>query len=133
MELGGSDAYLVLEDANLEATDLATLGRLQNNGKRIAAKRFVVLDEIYDAFYRFTPKNESCKMGEPTDETSYYGPMARVDLRDELHEQVLKTVAQGGSLSLEDIFLIKMVLIIQPLSLLIYNGMEGFDNDYLVQ
>jgi hypothetical protein len=46
--------------------------------------------------------------------------MARVDLRDELHEQVLKTVA-GGSLSLEDIFLIKMVLIIQPLSLLIYN------------
>jgi succinate-semialdehyde dehydrogenase/glutarate-semialdehyde dehydrogenase len=43
-------------------------------------------------------------MGEPTDETSYYGPMARVDLRDELHEQVLKTVAQGGKLILEDIF-----------------------------
>jgi succinate-semialdehyde dehydrogenase/glutarate-semialdehyde dehydrogenase len=37
---------------------------------------FVILDEIYDAFYRFTLKNESCKMGEPTDETSYYGPMA---------------------------------------------------------
>jgi succinate-semialdehyde dehydrogenase/glutarate-semialdehyde dehydrogenase len=71
-------------------------------------------------FNRFT-KNESCKMGEPTDETSYYGPMARVDLRDELHEQVLKTVAQGGKLILEDIFSIKMVLIIQPLSLLIYN------------
>jgi succinate-semialdehyde dehydrogenase/glutarate-semialdehyde dehydrogenase len=49
--------HLVLEDANLEATDLATLGRLQNNGQTcIAAKRFIVLDEIYDAFYRFTPK-----------------------------------------------------------------------------
>jgi succinate-semialdehyde dehydrogenase/glutarate-semialdehyde dehydrogenase len=50
-------------------------------------------------FSLYTTKNESCKMGEPTDETSYYGPMARVDLRDELHEQVLKTVAQGGKLS----------------------------------
>jgi hypothetical protein len=59
-------------------------------------------------------------MGEPTDETSYYGPMARVDLRDELHEQVLKTVAQGGKLILEDIFPIKMVLIIHTI-LLIYN------------
>jgi succinate-semialdehyde dehydrogenase/glutarate-semialdehyde dehydrogenase len=51
---------------------------------------------IYDAFYPFI----AAKMGEPTDETSYYGPMARVDLRDELHEQVLKTVAQGGKLIL---------------------------------
>jgi succinate-semialdehyde dehydrogenase/glutarate-semialdehyde dehydrogenase len=49
--------HIFLEDANLEEADLATLGRLQNNGQTcIAAKRFVVLDEIYDAFYRFTPK-----------------------------------------------------------------------------
>jgi succinate-semialdehyde dehydrogenase/glutarate-semialdehyde dehydrogenase len=67
----------------------------------IAAKRFIVLDEIYDAFLSlYTQKMKAAKMGEPTDETSYYGPMARVDLRDELHEQVLKTVAQGGKLSL---------------------------------
>jgi succinate-semialdehyde dehydrogenase/glutarate-semialdehyde dehydrogenase len=82
-----------------EATDLATLGyRTKQWQTCIAAKRFIVLDYIY-----FTPKKVQ-KMGEPTDETSYYGPMARVDLRDELHEQVLKTVAQGGKLILEDIF-----------------------------
>jgi succinate-semialdehyde dehydrogenase/glutarate-semialdehyde dehydrogenase len=83
-----------------EATDFSNTRKVTKQWQTcIAAKRFVVL-EIYDAFYRFTPKKKAAKMGEPTDETSYYGPMARVDLRDELHEQVLKTVAQGGKLIL---------------------------------
>ncbi|MBC5838289.1 NAD-dependent succinate-semialdehyde dehydrogenase [Flavobacterium muglaense] len=103
MELGGSDAYIVLDDVDLEkATTLATLGRLQNNGQTcIAAKRFVVLDAIYDEFLAlFTKKMKAAKMGAPTDTDSYYGPMARIDLRDELHEQVLKTISQGGKLVL---------------------------------
>jgi succinate-semialdehyde dehydrogenase/glutarate-semialdehyde dehydrogenase len=101
LELGGSDAYVILDDADLEkATDFATLGRLQNNGQTcIAAKRFVVLDAIYDEFLElYTEKMEAAKMGAPTDESTYYGPMARVDLRDEIHEQVNKTLSQGGRL-----------------------------------
>src|SRR5690606_27815796 len=99
LELGGSVAYIVLDDADLEeATDLAVLGRLQNNGQTcIAAKRFIVLDAIYDTFLKmFTTKMRNAKMGDPMDESTYYGPMARVDLRDEIHEQVIKTIAQGG-------------------------------------
>jgi len=101
MELGGSDAYVVLDDVDLEeATEMATFGRLQNNGQTcIAAKRFVVLDKIYDDFLElFKKKMEAAKMGAPTDEDTYYGPMARVDLRDEIHEQVNKTISQGGRL-----------------------------------
>ncbi|APZ46574.1 succinate-semialdehyde dehydrogenase [Polaribacter reichenbachii] len=101
LELGGSDAYIVLEDVDLEkATDLATKGRLQNNGQTcIAAKRFIVLEEIYDDFLKlFTQKMKAAKMDEPTNEEAYYGPMARIDLRNEIHEQVEKTIQQGGKL-----------------------------------
>lgn len=101
MELGGSDAYIILEDADIDkAAEMATLGRLQNNGQTcIAAKRFIVVEEIYDAFLeKFTQKMSAAKMGDPTDATTFYGPMARVDLRDELHEQVKKTIKQGGRL-----------------------------------
>lgn len=103
LELGGSDAYIILEDVDLEkATDLATYGRLQNNGQTcIAAKRFIVLEEIYDDFLKmFTKKMAAAKMGEPKNEDTYYGPMARVDLRNEIHMQVEKTVKQGGKLIL---------------------------------
>ncbi|WP_165732970.1 NAD-dependent succinate-semialdehyde dehydrogenase [Polaribacter sp. 20A6] len=103
LELGGSDAYIVLEDVDLEkATDMATFGRLQNNGQTcIAAKRFIVLEEIYDDFLKlFTKKMKAAKMGAPTDEDVYYGPLARIDLRNEIHEQVEKTVQQGGKLIL---------------------------------
>lgn len=101
LELGGSDAYIILEDADLDkATDLATYGRLQNNGQTcIAAKRFIVLDTIYDDFLKlFTEKMRNAKIGQPTDEDTYYGPLARVDLRNELHDQVIKTINQGGKL-----------------------------------
>ena len=101
MELGGSDAYIILDDADIDmAAEMATLGRLQNNGQTcIAAKRFVVLDAVYEAFLAaFTTKMRAAKMGDPMDATTYYGPMARVDLRDELHEQVKKTIKQGGRL-----------------------------------
>src|SRR5690606_29764260 len=101
MELGGSDAYLILDDADLEeATTLSTFGRLQNNGQTcIAAKRFIVLDAVYEKFLDlFSKKMEAALMGDPMEESSYYGPMARVDLRDELHEQVEKSISQGARL-----------------------------------
>lgn len=101
MELGGSDAYIILEDADLEeATSLATFGRLQNNGQTcIASKRFIVLDAVYDQFLeRFSKKMKDAKMGDPMDESTYYGPLARVDLREELHQQVQKSVSQGAKL-----------------------------------
>lgn len=133
LELGGSDAYIILDDADLEAAaELATFGRLQNNGQTcIAAKRFIVLESIYDKFLElFTTKMRNAKMGDPMDETSYYGPMARFDLRDELHEQVLKTVLQGGRLILggeihegKGAYYSATILVdVQP-------GMEAFDNE----
>ncbi|WP_439131013.1 NAD-dependent succinate-semialdehyde dehydrogenase [Polaribacter sp.] len=103
LELGGSDAYIILEDVDLEkVTDLALYGRLQNNGQTcIAAKRFIVLEKIYDDFLTlFTKKMKNAKMGNPTEKDSYYGPLARVDLRDELHQQVQKTIEEGGKLIL---------------------------------
>ncbi|MBP0902372.1 NAD-dependent succinate-semialdehyde dehydrogenase [Mariniflexile gromovii] len=103
LELGGSDAYIIMADADLEmATDLATQGRLQNNGQTcIAAKRFIVLDAIYDDFLKlFTEKMKRAKMGDPTHKDTLYGPLARLDLREELHQQVEKTIAQGGTLVL---------------------------------
>ncbi|OSY87584.1 succinate-semialdehyde dehydrogenase [Tenacibaculum holothuriorum] len=133
LELGGSDAYVILDDADLEqATDLATFGRLQNNGQTcVAAKRFVVLDAIYDQFLKlYTEKMEAAKMGDPTDESTYYGPMARLDLRDEIHEQVNKTISQGGKLVLggnvpegEGAYYPATILAdLKP-------GMEAFDNE----
>jgi succinate-semialdehyde dehydrogenase/glutarate-semialdehyde dehydrogenase len=133
MELGGSDAYIILEDVDLEkVTDLATFGRLQNNGQTcIAAKRFIVHDAIYDAFLAlFIQKMKAAKMGDPTSADSYYGPMARLDLRDELHAQVLKTVEQGGRLVLggiipegEGAYYPATILVdLEP-------GMEAFDNE----
>jgi succinate-semialdehyde dehydrogenase/glutarate-semialdehyde dehydrogenase len=101
LELGGSDAYIILDDVDLEtATELALFGRLQNNGQTcIAAKRLVVLDGLYDRFLeRFSEKMTGARMGDPLEETSYYGPLARIDLRDLLHRQVQKTIDQGGRL-----------------------------------
>lgn len=101
MELGGSDAYIVLEDVNMDkAVELSVLARLQNNGQTcIAAKRFIVLENIYDVFVeKFTAAMQAKKMGDPFDENTFYGPLARIDLRDDLHQQVLKTVEQGAML-----------------------------------
>lgn len=133
LELGGSDAYIILDDANIEdAAEMATYGRLQNNGQTcIAAKRFIVLDSIYEEFLEvFTKKMKAAKMGVPTDESTYYGPMARVDLRDEIHEQVMKTISQGGRLVLGG-ELPERDGAFYPASILadLEPGMEAFDNE----
>ncbi|XVH31531.1 NAD-dependent succinate-semialdehyde dehydrogenase [Haloferacaceae archaeon DSL9] len=100
LELGGSDPFVVLEDAPLEETvDKAVYGRMQNNGQScIAAKRFIVVDEIYDDFVDdFVEEMESLTIGDPSDEETDLGPQAREDLMDELHEQVEASVDAGAA------------------------------------
>lgn len=99
LELGGSDAYVILGDADLDiAVEIAVLGRLVNSGQScIAAKRFVVVKSVYKEFVtRFTEQMKEATYGDPMDENSRIGPMARADLRDQLHEQVLKSIGKGA-------------------------------------
>ncbi|QGN38227.1 succinate-semialdehyde dehydrogenase [Klebsiella oxytoca] len=103
LELGGSDPFIVLNDADLdEAVKAAVIGRYQNTGQVCAAaKRFIVEAGIADAFtHKFVAAVAALKMGDPRDEQNYIGPMARFDLRDELHEQVLATLKEGATLLL---------------------------------
>ena len=99
LELGGSDAFIVLEDADLELTvQGAVTSRYLNSGQScIAAKRFIVVDAIADEFVaRFKAGVDALKAGDPLLAETTLGPMARVDLRDELHKQVQDTVAAGA-------------------------------------
>ncbi len=99
LELGGSDPFIVLHDADLElAANMALASRFLNCGQScIAAKRFIVVPQIADAFLReFKIKVEALKVGDPTDDATQIGPMARLDLRDGLHRQVADSIAQGA-------------------------------------
>lgn len=133
LELGGSDAYLILEDADLDkASDLALQGRLQNAGQAcIAAKRFVVLEKVYDEFLEiYTKKMKNAVMGDPLDEKSYYGPMAKEDLRNELHNQVQKSIDQGAKLILGG-YIPDLSGAYYPATILsdVLPGMEAFENE----
>ena len=99
LELGSNDAYLVLADADIDkAVQVCVMGRIYNNGETcVAAKRFIVVDEIYDQFRdAYVEKMMALKAGDPTDDNSDIGPLARKDLRDDLHEQVEKSIAKGA-------------------------------------
>lgn len=99
LELGSNDAYVVLDDADLDlAVKTCVAGRIYNNGETcVAAKRFIVTEKNYDAFVeRFTEKMKAIATGAPTDENTKLGPMARTDLRDTLAEQVEESVAKGA-------------------------------------
>ncbi|MFY1668310.1 aldehyde dehydrogenase family protein [Pseudomonas sp. Pseu.R1] len=101
LELGGSDPFIVLADADLdEAVKAATIGRYQNSGQIcVAAKRIIVEESVLPTFTeKFVAAVKALKIGDPLNEENYIGPMARYDLRDELHEQVLKTVSEGATL-----------------------------------
>jgi succinate-semialdehyde dehydrogenase/glutarate-semialdehyde dehydrogenase len=103
MELGGSDAFVVLEDADLDRTVAAAVAsRFGNVGQTcIAAKRFVVVEGIADAFVqRFVAAAAKLQLGDPQDETTTLGPMARQDLRDELHKQVRDSIGKGAKVLL---------------------------------
>jgi succinate-semialdehyde dehydrogenase/glutarate-semialdehyde dehydrogenase len=103
LELGGSDPYLVLEDADLEsAVEAIATSRLINCGQScIAAKRIVVVAAVREEFERrFVERMAAARMGDPTEETTDIGPLARLDLRDNLNRQVSESVAAGARLLL---------------------------------
>lgn len=99
LELGGSDAYLVLEDADLDLTvEACVTGRLVNSGQScIAAKRFVVVRPLKEEFERrMVERMRAARTGDPMDEETEVGPQAREDLREGLQEQVTDSVAAGA-------------------------------------
>ena len=99
LELGSNDAYLVLDDADVDtAVEWSIKGRIYNNGETcVAAKRFVVTEKVYDEFkQKFVAGMEKIKFGDPTDDTVDIGPMARKDLREKLHDQVQESIANGA-------------------------------------
>jgi len=101
LELGSNDAYVVLEDADIEnAIKVCVQGRIYNNGETcIAAKRFIVVDKVYDAFKEgFVKAMKAIKAGNPLDKDSDMGPIARKDLRAKLHEQVEESVEKGAKI-----------------------------------
>lgn len=101
LELGGSDPFIVLADADLEkAAKIATQSRMQNAGQScIAAKRFIVVKDIKDEFItRFKANIEGLKQGNPLDENTTTGPMARLDLAEALENQVKVSVEKGAQL-----------------------------------
>ncbi|GAC1406680.1 MAG: NAD-dependent succinate-semialdehyde dehydrogenase [Candidatus Velthaea sp.] len=102
LELGGSDAFIVLEDADLDAAaKIAAKSRFQNSGQScIAAKRFIVENAVYDAFIeRFVAETKKLHVGDPMERDTTVGPMARGDLRDELAGMVDATVKHGARLA----------------------------------
>jgi succinate-semialdehyde dehydrogenase/glutarate-semialdehyde dehydrogenase len=103
LELGGSDPFIVLEDADLEkAAPTAAEARLINSGQScIAAKRFIVVDRIANGFIeRFTAEMRSRRVGDPLDKETAIGPQARLDLRANLHRQVEESVKRGAQVVL---------------------------------
>ena len=101
LELGGSDAFIVLPDADLERTvKIATQSRMQNVGQScIAAKRFIVLEEIKEKFIaQFADSIKSLVQGDPFNEKNTLGPLARLDLAEKLEVQLEKSIDAGARL-----------------------------------
>jgi succinate-semialdehyde dehydrogenase / glutarate-semialdehyde dehydrogenase len=99
LELGGSDPYVILADADIEASvRTCAASRLINGGQScIAAKRFIVVEPIREQVEeRFITEMQAARMGDPLDEETTMGPLARHDLRDDLHQQVQASIAKGA-------------------------------------
>ena len=101
LELGGSDPFIVMPSSDFESTlRTAIKARTINNGQScIAAKRFLVADEVYDEFLRqFVERMRALKVGDPFDETTEIGPLATENILQGVHEQVQKSIAAGAKL-----------------------------------
>lgn len=99
MELGGSDAFVVLEDADIEAAaKVGVRARFQNCGQScIAAKRFIVVEQVADRFEEaFVEAARQVQVGDPTDPETQMGPLARSDLREDLDHQLQASLAAGA-------------------------------------
>ncbi len=100
LELGGSDPYVILEDADLEkAAEAIVTSRMSNTGQVcISAKRIIVLDQVHDNLVTLvSEKVKRFDMGDPLNDDTNYGPMAREDLRAEVHKQVQKSIEKGAT------------------------------------
>jgi succinate-semialdehyde dehydrogenase/glutarate-semialdehyde dehydrogenase len=100
LELGGSDPFIVLGADDLDAVvEAATMARLDNTGQSCnAAKRFIVVDELYDAFLeKFTAAMAGSKLGDPTDEDTALGPLSSLEAATRVADQVDRAVAQGAT------------------------------------
>ncbi len=101
LELGSNDAYIVLEDADVEkAVKTCVNGRIYNNGETcVAAKRFIVVESVFEEFKEgFVKRMSAIKHGNPNDENTQLGPMARKDLLEKLHDQVQDSVKGGAEI-----------------------------------
>ncbi len=133
LELGGSDAYLILADADLElAAKSCVQSRLINAGQScVSAKRFIVLREQADAFTAsFIQEMKLAKMGAPTDSSTSVAPMARADLRDQLQEQVAASVKLGARIAYQAVDLPPNGFYFPPTVLThVRPGMPAFDDE----
>jgi len=133
LELGGSDPYIVLEDADLEKAAMSCVNsRLINAGQScIAAKRFIIVESVYNEFEKlFLDFMSKKKMGDPLDEKNDLGPQANIQLRDELHEQVIRSIKQGAELILGGTIPEKDVAYYPPTILKnVKPGMAAFDEE----
>ena len=101
MELGSNDAYLVLDDADIAmAAETCVQGRIYNNGETcVAAKRFVVVESVYDEFKeKFVAGMKEVKAGDPTQRETAMGPMVTAEMRDKLHKQLQESVEKGAEI-----------------------------------
>jgi succinate-semialdehyde dehydrogenase/glutarate-semialdehyde dehydrogenase len=101
LELGGSDPFVLLSTDDLDATVQAAVdARLDNTGQSCnAAKRFIVIDELYDAFLeKFTEAMSEATVGDPFDEDTVLGPLSSLTAAERLEEQVTRAVSQGATI-----------------------------------
>lgn len=130
LELGGSNAFVVLPDANLEmAVEVGVRARMQNAGQScIAAKRFILASVIADDFMNaFKEKVAALKVGDPMDETTDMGPLAKKDLADDLEDQVNRSIKAGakvicGAKRRDNFYLPTVLSDVRP-------GMAAFDEE----
>ena len=132
LELGGSDPYIILEDANVDlAVDACISGRILNTGQScIAAKRLIVTENLYDTFLSKLEDKLSDKiMGDPKDDVDI-GPMVSIEARDEVHDQVCRSIEAGAKLKLGGV-IPKEVGAFYPITLLseVEPGMTAFDEE----
>jgi succinate-semialdehyde dehydrogenase/glutarate-semialdehyde dehydrogenase len=130
LELGGNNAFIVWEDADIDkSVQIALTARMLNCGQScIAAKRFILVESIYDEFVqKFTEAVKGLKSGNPLDESTTIGPLARVDLADQLDKQVKNSIQQGAKLVLGGN---QNKCFYEPTILMdVFPGMDAFDQE----
>lgn len=133
LELGGSDPFIVLDDADIAFTvQQALVARFQNMGQScIAAKRFILVDTIADSFVeQFKTLISRLQSGDPKNDTTSIAPMARADLRTALHEQVERSLATGAKLVIGGTFIGTQGAYYAPTILdHVQPGMPAFDEE----